>query len=136
MNHLINIILILSLSLSSIASINATTLPQPIRAEYFACKFDDGKDFSDLNKWIGKWNKWMDDSELSGYQANILTPLYRSPNDHHDFVLVGITDNAETMLNENRNTSNRVLELAGRPNLALLLLLPANIYSKIQKTGR
>jgi hypothetical protein len=42
----------------------------------------------------------MNDSELSGYQGNILTPLYRSPNDHHDFVWVGITDNAETMFNE------------------------------------
>jgi len=92
-------ILILSLSLSSITSINASTLPQPIRAEYFACKFDDGKDFNDLNTWIEKWNKWMDESKLNGYQGNILTPLYRSPNDHHDFVWVGITDNAETMFN-------------------------------------
>ena len=99
MNYLINMILILSLSLSSITSINASTLPQPIRAEYFACKFDDGKDFNDLNTWIEKWNKWMDESKLNGYQGNILTPLYRSPNDHHDFVWVGITDNAETMFN-------------------------------------
>jgi len=99
MHYLINMILILSLSLSSITSINASTLPQPIRAEYFACKFDDGKDFNDLNEWIGKWNKWMDESKLNGYQGNILTPLYRSPNDHHDFVWVGITDNAETMFN-------------------------------------
>jgi hypothetical protein len=100
MHYSINIVFILSLFLSSIASIKAETLPKPIRAEYFACKFDDGKDFDDLNKWIGKWNKWMNDSELSGYQGNILTPLYRSPNDHHDFVWVGITDNAETMFNE------------------------------------
>ena len=100
MHYSINIVFILSLILSSIASIKAETLPKPIRAEYFACKFDDGKDFDDLNKWIGKWNKWMNDSELSGYQGNILTPLYRSPNDHHDFVWVGITDNAETMFNE------------------------------------
>ncbi len=99
MNYLINMILILSLSLSSITSIHASTLPQPIRAEYFACKFDDGKDFNDLNTWIEKWNKWMDESKLNGYQGNILTPLYRSPNDHHDFVWVGITDNAETMFN-------------------------------------
>lgn len=100
MHYSINIVFILSLFLSSITSIKAETLPKPIRAEYFACKFDDGKDFDDLNKWIGKWNKWMNDSELSGYQGNILTPLYRSPNDHHDFVWVGITDNAETMFNE------------------------------------
>lgn len=100
MHYSINIVFILSLFLSSITSIKAETLPKPIRAEYFACKFDDGKDFDDLNKWIGKWNKWMNDSELSGYQGNVLTPLYRSPNDHHDFVWVGITDNAETMFNE------------------------------------
>jgi hypothetical protein len=100
MHYSINIVFILSLFLSSITSIKAETLPKPIRAEYFACKFDEGKDFDDLNKWIGKWNKWMNDSELSGYQGNILTPLYRSPNDHHDFVWVGITDNAETMFNE------------------------------------
>lgn len=100
MHYSINIVFILGLFLSSITSIKAETLPKPIRAEYFACKFDDGKDFDDLNKWIGKWNKWMNDSELSGYQGNILTPLYRSPNDHHDFVWVGITDNAETMFNE------------------------------------
>jgi hypothetical protein len=100
MHYSINIVFILGLFLSSITSIKAETLPKPIRAEYFACKFDEGKDFDDLNKWIGKWNKWMNDSELSGYQGNILTPLYRSPNDHHDFVWVGITDNAETMFNE------------------------------------
>ena len=99
MNYVINMILVLCLSLGPITSINASTLPQPIRAEYFACKFDDGKDFNDLNTWIEKWNKWMDESELNGYQGNILTPLYRSPNDHHDFVWVGITDNAETMFN-------------------------------------
>ena len=86
MHYSINIVFILGLFLSSITSIKAETLPKPIRAEYFACKFDDGKDFDDLNKWVDEWNKWMDDKELSGYQGNILTPLYRSPNDHHDFV--------------------------------------------------
>ena len=100
MKYSISVMLSLCLILSSISSTIASTLPQPIRAEYFACKFDDGKGFDDLNKWVNEWNKWMDDNELDGYQGNILTPLYRSPNDHHDFILVGITDNAETMLNE------------------------------------
>ena len=97
MKYILSVIFSFGLILGSISAVNASNLPASVRAEYFACKFDDGKDFNDLYKWIEKWNKWMDDSDLNQYSGNILTPLYRSPNDHHDFVWVGITDNAEVM---------------------------------------
>ena len=60
MKYSISVMLSLSLILSSISTTIASTLPQPIRAEYFACKFDNGKGFDDLNKWVDEWNKWMD----------------------------------------------------------------------------
>ena len=97
MKYILSVIFSFGLILGSISTVNASNLPASVRAEYFACKFDDGKDFNDLYIRIEKWNKWMDDSDLNQYSGNILTPLYRSPNDHHDFVWVGITDNAEVM---------------------------------------
>ena len=85
-----NFIFTLFLTLS-VLNIHAA-LPPSVSAEYFGCKLDEGKNLNDLNEWIGEWNKWMDSSDLDEYQASLLSPLYRSPNDEIDFMWVGRTN--------------------------------------------
>ena len=88
MKYLLTIIL----SFGCFAFANASELPSSVSAEYFGCKLDDNKDLNDLNTWVKKWNRWMDSSDLGEYEASLLTPLYRSPNDELDFMWVGRTN--------------------------------------------
>jgi len=43
---------------------NSTTHAQDsikmISAEYHGCKFSEGKDMSDLNEFVDRWNDWME----------------------------------------------------------------------------
>lgn len=86
-----NIALVL-VSLFVSMGINSSDLPASVSAEYFGCKLDEGKTLNDLNDWISEWNKWMNSTDLGDYEASLLTPLYRSPNDEIDFMWVGRTD--------------------------------------------
>ena len=88
MKYLITIVL----SFGCFVLANASELPPSVSAEYFGCKLDDKKDLNDLNNWVKKWNRWMDSSDLGDYEASLLTPLYRSPNDELDFMWVGRTN--------------------------------------------
>ena len=86
-----NIALVL-VSLFVSMGINSSDLPASVSAEYFGCKLDEGKTLNDLNDWISEWNKWMNSTDLGDYEASLLTPLYRSPNDEIDFMWVGRTN--------------------------------------------
>jgi len=88
MKYLITLVL----SFGLFTFVNASELPPSVSAEYFGCKLHDKKDLNDLNNWVKKWNKWMDSSDLGDYEASLLTPLYRSPNDELDFMWVGRTN--------------------------------------------
>ena len=90
-------LLIVFLSIFSFSNLYSKELPDSVSAEYFGCKFDEGKDLNDMNKWIAKWNKWMDSSDLNEYEASLLLPLYRSPNDEIDFLWVGRTNSWEEL---------------------------------------
>lgn len=50
--------------------------PQVRPVEAYACNFKDGQGMDDLNKVIARWNKWMDKTDESGYQALIMTPNF------------------------------------------------------------
>lgn len=52
--------------------------PQITPAEFYPCTFNDGKDMSDLEKVIAKWNDFMDENDASGYQAWLLIPDFVS----------------------------------------------------------
>ena len=88
---------IILLSIFCFLNLNSEELPESVSAEYLGCKFDDGKNINDMNEWVAKWNTWMDSSGLDEYQASLLTPLYRSPNDEIDFMWVGRTDSWEEL---------------------------------------
>lgn len=45
--------------------------------ELFACSWQDGKGMKDLDKVIGRFNKWSDKNQ-SGYSAWTITPQFRS----------------------------------------------------------
>ena len=86
--------------LGAIGTVNASSMPQPYASEYHACTLNDRSDFNDLNRWIKKWNSWMDQTGTNVYSAYLLTPLYGSSNllGNIDFVWVGNSDNNETLL--------------------------------------
>ena len=47
--------------------------------EFWTCKFADGYDMNDLNKWVVKWNKNLDDNlEEQSYSAYVMTPSFSS----------------------------------------------------------
>jgi len=85
---------------NAIGTVNASSLPQPYASEYHACTLNDRSNFKDLDRWINKWNSWMNQTGTSGYSAYLLTPLYGSSNllGNIDFVWVGTSENNETLL--------------------------------------
>ena len=74
------------------STIHAQESVKMISAEYHGCKFSEGKDMSDLNEFVDRWNDWMDDGDRNSYTANILLPLYKSPSDEIDYLWVGNTN--------------------------------------------
>tara|TARA_B100001057_G_C22761826_1_gene916106 strand:+ start:575 stop:1324 length:750 start_codon:yes stop_codon:yes gene_type:complete len=86
--------------LNAIGTANATSLPQPYASEYHACTFNDRSDFDDLERWIDRWDSWMDQNENDSYNAYLLTPLYGASSllGNIDFVWVGNSENNETLL--------------------------------------
>lgn len=52
--------------------------PRITPAEFFPCTFNEGKDMSDLEKVIARWNKFMDENDDSGYQSWLLVPDFVS----------------------------------------------------------
>ena len=81
------------LILTSHNSLEAKT-SEPIWSEYFSCKLDSGKTLEDLDIYKSNWNKFMDESDVTGYDAAILYPRYVSPSDEHDFIWVGHSSNS------------------------------------------
>tara|TARA_B100000579_G_C22779152_1_gene828300 strand:+ start:170 stop:907 length:738 start_codon:yes stop_codon:yes gene_type:complete len=89
--------LIAILSVAFLLPAYASEMPAPMIAEYFGCKLNEGKNLQDHGKWVKKWNKWMDSTDLNNYRAAVFTPLYRSPNDHLDIMWVGFTDSTQEL---------------------------------------
>ena len=51
--------LFITFTLVSSLFVSAQEAPDPIRAEYFTCSLNAGKDMNDMMKWVEKWNRWM-----------------------------------------------------------------------------
>ena len=49
--------LFITFTLVSSLFVSAQEAPDPIRAEYFTCSFNAGKDMDDMMKWVEKWNR-------------------------------------------------------------------------------
>lgn len=50
--------------------------PQLVPSETYACNYLEGKDRSDLDKVIARWNKWADEHNPVPYTAWVLTPNF------------------------------------------------------------
>ncbi len=65
--------------------------------EFWGCKFADGYDMEDLNKWVVKWNKVIDGLEDQSYSAYIMTPGFTSNLGTVDFVWAGTWNSYASM---------------------------------------
>ena len=65
--------------------------------EGFACNFNSGKDMDDLLKTTGKWNDYVDSSDLQ-YSAWIFTPYFYSEDMPADTIWIGISPTWEEMM--------------------------------------
>lgn len=77
--------------------VQSQEVPDPIRAEYLMCNLNEGKSLDDFMKWSKTWNKVMDATDESGYDAAVMVPRYRSPLTDFDMFWVGHTDTATNM---------------------------------------
>ena len=80
--------LFITFTLVSSLFVSAQEAPDPIRAEYFTCSFNAGKDMDDMMKWVEKWNRWMDATDETNYTAAMLFPRYRTPTTEFDLIWV------------------------------------------------
>ena len=65
--------------------------------EIHMCDYKKGKSAKDLDKAIGRWNEWADESELVPYNAWTLTPVYGSPEYDFDVAWLGAWQHAADM---------------------------------------
>jgi hypothetical protein len=68
-----------------------------IPVELYACSFNDGKDSSDLDGVIDKWNAHMDKNGTDSYAAWTLTPDFYGPTQEFDVIWMGAAKNATAM---------------------------------------
>jgi len=104
--------IVITLAVFSSVFAEAQEAPDPIRAEYFTCSLNEGKDMDDMMKWVEKWNRWMDATDETNYTAAMLFPRYRTPTTEFDMIWVGHVKNSEMLGKGNDNwlsASNRSL---------------------------
>ena len=65
--------------------------------EIYACKFNEGKGPSDLDKVVDKWNAWADEQDMQDYSGWTLVPYYSGPDQEFDVLWLGGSSSA-TML--------------------------------------
>ncbi len=64
--------------------------PQLVPGEIYACNYLKGKDRSDLDKVIARWNKWMDQNDSAPYRAYVLTPNFVASDIDFDIAWLGV----------------------------------------------
>jgi len=57
--------------------------------EFWGCKFNEGKEMSDLMSWTAEWNEVVDGLPDDGYNAWVMTPMFKSNMTTLDFLWVG-----------------------------------------------
>ncbi len=64
--------------------------PQVIPAELYACNYLKGRDRSDLDKVIARWNTWSDAHDPASYRAWVLTPNFVASDIDFDVAWLGV----------------------------------------------
>jgi hypothetical protein len=62
---------------------------QVIPAELYVCKYNERQDAGDLDRFVERWNEWMDSTGNDSYAAWTLTPFYYGPNQDFDVIWLG-----------------------------------------------
>ena len=71
------------------AQVSADGMGKVLPVELFACKFNDGKSWSDLNAVIDQWNEFADDQDVEDYAAWTLVPQFYTTEQDFDFIWMG-----------------------------------------------
>jgi hypothetical protein len=64
--------------------------------EVYTCNYHDGKGSADLDRWVTKWNAWVD-SDPEPYSAWTLTPFYYGDEQDFDFIWLGASPDATAL---------------------------------------
>lgn len=104
--------------------------------EGYMCNYNDGKNRTDLDKVIAKWNKWMDSSKAAPYSAWVMTPVLSSANMSADMVWLGAWENGNDMgrgmqawANDNGGLAaefDKVIDCSEHSNFASVNIRPPN----------
>lgn len=71
--------------------------PTAFPAEIFTCTYVDGKDRSDLDRVIARFNKWSDENDPDGYSAWVMTPQFYNQNIKLDVLWLGAWQSFEEL---------------------------------------
>jgi hypothetical protein len=86
--------------LSSTASFSQVTedgMGKILPVELYVCQFMDGKGHSDLEPVVAQWNAFMDEHDVNGYAAWLLTPYYRGAEQNFDVLWMGAATDGNAM---------------------------------------
>jgi hypothetical protein len=70
--------------------------PSIFPVEIYTCNFHDGKGSADLDRWVSKWNAWIDE-DPEPYSAWTLTPFYFGEDQDFDFIWLGTSPDAAAL---------------------------------------
>ena len=73
--------------LSVFASTQTMAATNPV--EFWGCKFNDGMGMEDLMEWTEEWGEVVDDLPADGYNAWVMTPMFKSTMNDLDLLWVG-----------------------------------------------
>ena len=79
------------IKLSFILSVffSAQTMAAANPVEFWGCKFNDGMGMDDLMEWTEEWGEVVDDLPDDGYNAWVMTPMFKSNMTDLDFLVGG-----------------------------------------------
>ena len=83
------------LTLAAFLTVPAVSAANPV--EFWGCKFNAGKDMSDLMSWADQWNEVVDELPDDGYNAWVMTPMFSSAMSEVDFLWAGSWPDYENM---------------------------------------
>ena len=69
--------------------VSAQTMAATNPVEFWGCKFNDGMGMGDLMEWTEEWGEVVDDLPDDGYNAWVMTPMFKSNMTDLDFLWVG-----------------------------------------------
>ncbi len=86
-----------ALSMLSAARSQEGEAPDTVIVDLYGCTYTGNNDMGDLMGVVDRWNDWMDDNDISDYEASLLTPYLNSPAFPYDVIWLGVYPSARAM---------------------------------------